>query len=220
MAKLQKTDCTRVAKPCAGMGLGAGQTSGHCQPPGGVSLVALPCGRRYTVPMNLTRALLAGAAACLVCVSAAAQWQWLDKDGRKVFSDRPPPADIPAKNILKQPGKPKVADVAPMADAAASAASGSKGAASGPRVAGVDKELEAKKKAAADAEAAKKKADEDKVAKQMADNCTRARQGKATLDSGVRMSTVNAAGEREIMDEAARAAESQRIQGIIAENCK
>ncbi|WP_216088085.1 DUF4124 domain-containing protein, partial [Shigella flexneri] len=30
--------------------------------------------------------------------------QWVDKDGRKVFSDRPPPVDVPAKNILKQPG--------------------------------------------------------------------------------------------------------------------
>ena len=44
------------------------------------------------------------AVACTWARGAAAQWQWIDKDGRKVFSDRPPPADIQEKNILKQPG--------------------------------------------------------------------------------------------------------------------
>jgi len=52
--------------------------------------------------MKMHRFLLA-AAACCFCLSATAQWQWLDKDGRKVFSDRPPPADVPDKNILAQP---------------------------------------------------------------------------------------------------------------------
>ena len=44
------------------------------------------------------------ALACTLPLAAVAQWQWLDKDGRKVFSDKSPPPDIPAKNILKQPG--------------------------------------------------------------------------------------------------------------------
>ena len=42
--------------------------------------------------------------ACTLSVGAQAQWQWLDKDGRKVFSDLAPPPDIPLKNILHQPG--------------------------------------------------------------------------------------------------------------------
>ena len=41
---------------------------------------------------------------CLVSAQAFAQWQWIGNDGRKVYSDRPPPADIPAQNVLKQPG--------------------------------------------------------------------------------------------------------------------
>ena len=169
--------------------------------------------------MNLIRAFLTGAAICLVSLSALAQWQWLDKDGRKVFSDRPPPADIPIKNILKQPGgKLKAVETAP--DDTAGAPATPKVAASGLRVSGKDKELETKKKQAEDAEATKRKAEEDKNAQAKADNCNRARQGKATYDSGARVARVNASGEREVMDDAARAAETKRMQDMIASNCK
>jgi hypothetical protein len=90
--------------------------------------------------------------------------------------------------------------------------------ASAPKTA-LDKELEAKKKAAADAELARKKADEDRMAKSRAENCARARQALATMDSGVRVGRVNASGEREIMDDASRAVETKRIQGIMASDC-
>ena len=43
--------------------------------------------------MNAFRLTLA-ALACSVPLMAAAQWQWLDKDGRKVFSDQPPPPNL------------------------------------------------------------------------------------------------------------------------------
>jgi len=54
--------------------------------------------------MKLTRPLFL-AFVCMVPLLAAAQWQWIDKDGRKVFSDRPPPSDIAPNRILKQPGQ-------------------------------------------------------------------------------------------------------------------
>jgi hypothetical protein len=53
-----------------------------------------------------------------------------------------------------------------------------------------------------------------------ADNCARAKFSKATVDSGLRLSRVNSKGEREIMDDAARAAEAKRLQEIIAADCK
>jgi hypothetical protein len=84
----------------------------------------------------------------------------------------------------------------------------------------VDKELEAKKKQAADAEIAKRKADEDRVTKAKVENCARAKQAKTTYDSGVRLSRSNAAGEKEILDDAARAEELKRIQSVIAADCK
>ena len=153
-----------------------------------------------------------------------AQWQWVDKDGRKVFSDRAPGADIPEKSILKRPAGQRTtpAAQAPAADAAANPTAASAPAlpASAAKGAGVDKELEAKKKLAADAEAAKRKAEEERIAKAKAENCARAKQSKITFDSGVRISRTNAAGEREVMDDDARAAEGRRIQGIIDTDCR
>lgn len=156
---------------------------------------------------------------CLWALAASAQYQWVDKSGRKVFSDQPPPADIPQKDILRQPGAaPRPAAVpAPSGDAAAGAP---KAASSAPRLSGVDKGLEEKKKQAEDAEAAKKRAQDEQNAKQRAENCNRARSSKADFDSGMRIARTNAQGEREFIDDDTRAAEAKRLQGIIASDCK
>jgi len=167
--------------------------------------------------MNMFRAALL-VLACASTPLAFAQWQWVDKDGRKVFSDQPPPASVPADKVLKRPGnRPAPAEPEPVA-AAASAPKAA--AASMPKVTGKDKELEEKKKAVAAAEAEKKKQQEEEHAKARAENCTRARQAKATLDSGVRLTVTNAKGEREIMDDASRNAEARRLQSIIDKDCK
>lgn len=50
-----------------------------------------------------TKSLIAAGLLCIAS-SSMAQWQWLDRSGRKVFSDRPLPADISEKNIIKRPG--------------------------------------------------------------------------------------------------------------------
>jgi predicted component of type VI protein secretion system len=169
--------------------------------------------------MKLSHALLA-ALLSLHGVGAWAQWQWLDKDGRKVFSDRAPNPDVPEKNIIKRPGnRGGVSVAAPTPVAAASAASAASPGA-GDKAEGVDKTLEAKKKQAEQAEAAKQKQEADRIAKAKAENCKRAQQAKVTFDSGVRISRTNAQGEREIMDDAARAAEQQRIDGIINTECR
>ena len=130
------------------------------------------------VRMKMHKLLLL-AVACTWAMGAAAQWQWTDKDGRKVFSDRPPPPDIPEKSILKQPGGNRPARAAPPAapaasDAAPAVAAAPKAAASAAG-AGKDKELEEKKAQAKAAEAAKKKAEDEKIAKAKAENCTRAK---------------------------------------------
>jgi Domain of unknown function (DUF4124) len=175
-----------------------------------------------------TQKLLLLALGCAWAMGASAQWQWVDKDGRKVFSDRPPPQDIPEKDILKQPGGRSAArTVAPLpatagegAVAAAGAASAPRAGASAPRISGTDKELDQKKKQSEDAEAAKKKAEEQRVAKARTESCNQAKSAKATMDSGIRVSRANAKGEQEIFDEAARDAENKRLQGIINSECK
>lgn len=145
-------------------------------------------------------------------MAASAQWQWIDKDGRRVFSDRAPPADTPASNILRQPGgKPARATAAPAEPAPA---------ASAPQLSGRDQELEEKKKQGETAEAQKKKAEEERLAAVRADNCARARKARAALDSGQRLARTNEQGEREIMDDAARAAEYRRLQPILEHDCR
>ncbi|MBK6998801.1 MAG: DUF4124 domain-containing protein [Rhodoferax sp.] len=160
-----------------------------------------------------------------VCLAASAQWQWVDNDGRKVFSDRPPPAEIPDKNVLKRPGARVLPTTSKATSAenpsdAASGAIAAKLPASAGKTSALDKELEAKKKQAAEAERAKVMAEEDRVARAKAENCNRAKQGKTTFDSGIRIARINAAGEREVMDEAARAEEVRRIQGVMERDCQ
>ena len=173
----------------------------------------------------MKKQLLVSLVMAWACGSAFAQWQWIDKDGRKVFSDRAPAPDVPEKSIIKRPAgalknaAPATTDTAAAKDVPSPGAS-SLPAASVPKVSGVDKELEARKKQAADAEAAKVKAEQDRLAKARAENCARVKQAKEAYDSGVRISRTNAAGEREILDDAARATELKRIQGLIDNECK
>jgi cytoskeletal protein RodZ len=154
--------------------------------------------------------------------SACAQWQWIDKDGRKVFSDRSPPAEIQDKDIIKRPvaRAPSTSRTAESADGNSDAASTPAAPASTPKVSNVDKELEAKKKQAADLELAKRRAEEERVTKAKIENCARAKQAKSTYDSGLRLSRVNKAGEPEVIDDATRKAELIRIQSIIDSDCK
>lgn len=157
------------------------------------------------------------------CSTAMAQWQWLDKDGRKVFSDRVPPPDVMEKDIVKRPTAalraPTAKEATPPGDAG-NATADAANARLAPLPSGVDKELEAKRKQAADAEAAKKKVEEERVAKIRIENCARAKQSLASLDSGVRISRSNAAGEREMLDDASRAAERARVQGVMNSDCR
>ena len=76
-----------------------------------------------------------------------------------------------------------------------------------------------KKKQAEQAEIAKRKAEEEKRLQVKEENCSRAKQAKANYDSGMRIAKTNEKGEREILDDAARASETKRIQTIIDADC-
>jgi hypothetical protein len=174
--------------------------------------------------MKLVHLLFLGLACCLP-LAASAQWQWLDKDNKKVYSDQPPPTDVPEKNILRRPNGlvPRVSFSTPPAatpDAAASAAVPAVAAPSAAKPSGVDKELAEKARKAEEGEKAQKAAEAQKIAQAKTENCNRARQGKATFDSGIRVARLNAQGEREILDDKARAAEQERLQAVISSDCK
>jgi hypothetical protein len=181
----------------------------------------------YTHKMDfklVSRTLILAIFSGSFALTAMAQWQWTDKDGRKVFSDRAPSGDIQEKNILKRPGGINQTAAVPASDGVTAvpslAASSPAGKASAPRLSGKDAQLEARKKQAEEEEEAKKKVEEEKMAKARADNCERAKRGLVSVQSGVRLSVTNARGEREFMDDNARAAEAKRLHAISESDCK
>lgn len=180
-------------------------------------------------PVRALLSLLVTATLGCIAVPAAAQWQWTDNNGKKVFSDSPPPQDVPDRNILKRPSgaAPAFTSKVMPAQAAAAAsatpaavASTPKAGASAPKLSGKDLELEKKKTQAEADEAAKKKAEDQKHAAAKADNCERARRSLASLQSGARISQLNAQGEREFMSDEQRQAEMQRTQNIVSADCR
>lgn len=156
--------------------------------------------------------------------TAAAQWKWKDKSGRVQYSDLPPPPNVSDAEILQRPGGAAARKPPPFApnSAQAAAAAMAASAASAPDAAarGVDPELEAKRRKAAEDEAAKHKAEEEKQKMARAENCQRAKANLRALDDGMRMARINEKGEREILDDKARAEEAKRTRDVVASDCK
>ena len=163
------------------------------------------------------RAACLAAALVAVALPAQAQWQWRDKSGQVTISDLPPPRDVPDKDILQRPEPARKAAAPALQPAAAS--SPASAAAAPVRPAG-DKELEARKRAAEQEQQAKARADEQKQTAQRADNCRRAHGYLTDLQSGQRIARSNAKGEREVLDDKARAVELRRTNEVIAADCK
>ena len=157
---------------------------------------------------------LAALAAVQQPAQSATQWKWLKADGRCCeYSDRPPPASVPEKDILQRPAAVKRAAAAPGSAASAAAAS-----ASAPPKA-IDPELEARRRKEQESREAGKKAEEEKEAKARAENCERAREYQRTLDSGMKIARTNQKGEREFLDDQQRSAENERNRKLLDQNC-
>ena len=175
------------------------------------------------------RVIWTGAALCATLITAApdaawAQWKWKDAKGQVHISDLPPPRDIPEKDVMQRPSD-AARRAAATAAAQASAASAPVPAAAGQAAAPaakpkVDPELEARRSRQEQEQKAKDKANEEKVNAQRAENCQRARQQVATLESGMRIARLNDKGEREVLDDKARAEEMQRARQVIASECR
>jgi hypothetical protein len=170
--------------------------------------------------MRPLRSIVALAAA-LTVLSVAAQiapppaWKWRDASGQINVSDLPPPASIPAKDILERPSPARP----PAAPAAASAVPVAPAlqAISTPRV---DPELEARRKRAVDEQVAQQRQQQERDATVRADNCSRAQAALALHSDGQRLYRTNAQGEREVLDDKMRADELQRIRAVIASDCR
>jgi hypothetical protein len=154
----------------------------------------------------------------LLALPAAAQWKWRDPSGHIQYSDTPPPPGVAEKDILQRPGGSsntvQRANVPVAAPVPVSAASGLPA----PKV--VDSELEAKRKKTEQDAADKKKADDAKTAAARAENCARAKAAMRSIESGVRLSRTNEKGEREFLDDKARAQETERTREVMTSECK
>lgn len=171
--------------------------------------------RCHPALLLVSLALLAGTA------QAQAIWKWRDENGVLQVSDQPPPNSVPLKDIVSRPNSqtPRGLPITPpLPDTTAPEAS------SAPAPARMDNELESrKKKMLADKAAAadeRRQADKARLDALKADNCKRAKSQLAMLDSGVRMARANDKGEREFLDDKARADEANRARSAVNENCQ
>lgn len=140
-------------------------------------------------------------ALALAAATVAAQvYKWVDKDGKVQYTDTPPPptaAKGEAKKLNTGPaGAPPAAK-----PVAAKAKEPEKSKADATKTA--QNEAAAQKNAALDEE-----------------RCRGAKRHLAALDSGRPLANTNDAGERVIMSDEERAAETARARAAIAESCK
>lgn len=165
---------------------------------------------------------VAGAVLFGCAALAQAQYGWIDAKGIRQYSDRPPPTSIPLKNIFKAPKGQLSADNPPPAEAAPAAAVSTAVPAALPATPSkaaptlAEREADYVKRQKTAAEQEKKARDDKANAGAAADNCERARSAKRTLDSGTRISTTDANGDKAFMDDAQRAAESARVDKMLA----
>ena len=158
--------------------------------------------------------------ACVLTLPAHAQWKWRDKDGRVTASDLPPPRDVLDKDIVQRPPQVRRATAQPAASVpGASGPSGPPGLVATPK-GPLEREVEARKLAAEQQQAVKAKAEEERLRTQRAENCRRARSQLAALDSGQRIARVNDKGEREVIDDRARADEQRQARDVMASDCR
>ncbi|MFO1288132.1 MAG: DUF4124 domain-containing protein [Rubrivivax sp.] len=182
-------------------------------------LNALPSRRAGMLAATLLLAIAAGS----FTTAAEAQWRWRDASGRINASDRPPPKEVPDKDILSRPSSAqrRALVTAEAASAAASAAgAGAPLAGASAPAGGLKAEVEAQRKRTEQEQAARAKAEEEKLAAQRAENCRRARAHAAALESGQRMARTNERGEREVLDDRARAEELRAARAVMASDCR
>lgn len=136
--------------------------------------------------------------------SAQDSWIWLDAQGRKVYSDLPPPQTLPDKQILQQPRRQPSPGTLPADDTRASVPTAAP--------AGDGKPAEVQLPAAE--RPLYQRNDET-----LRENCRRARAALQTLNSGLRLQTLNDKGEPVEMDATAREEEIRRMRQAERDSC-
>ncbi|MEA3193869.1 MAG: hypothetical protein QOD26_2202 [Betaproteobacteria bacterium] len=134
--------------------------------------------------------------------ASAQQFRWIDKEGRVQYGDTPPPG-VKATRL-----KPPPAGTAPSAAAKKDAEKP------------LTPEAAFRKRQQEQAEAEKKSAQASSESASRRENCESAQAQLRQIQSGQRISTVNAQGERVFLDDAQIARELSRAQQAAAANCQ
>jgi hypothetical protein len=140
---------------------------------------------------------------------ASAQWVWKDDQGHTVISDQAPPATVPLKNIVRQPGRTAPP---PVADDSAKDDTKTKSLA--------DQDVDFKKRQKESADAAKKAADEADRKRSQQQHCDAQRSAINTMQSGQRMTRTDDQGNRVFVDDATRASDLANAQADFSKNCQ
>ena len=152
----------------------------------------------------MTKTLLCAVGLAFAATAWAQQYRWVDKDGKVGYGDTPPPG------VQATPLKPPVS--APAAPAPAAKKDGSTTDLS-PEAAFRRRQQERQQR---DEKSAKERADAE--AKRV--NCEASQASLRSLQSGQRISSTNAAGERIFIDDEERAKEIERTQRAVSDWCK
>ncbi len=157
--------------------------------------------------------------ALTIASPASAQYIWLDKNNVKVYSDKPPPVDVPNSRVLKGPKGFKAQNIEAKQDStngteadkpASAAASASK-----PPMTTAEKNADFKKRQQEQAEKEKKGEAEEKNRQAKAENCERARQYQRSIQSGQRITRTNEKGAREHMSDEERNNEARKVEDTL-----
>jgi hypothetical protein len=138
--------------------------------------------------------------------TAAAQYRWVDQNGRVQYGDTPP-AGANA-SALRRPSAPAADDDEPKKDDARK----------GP-LTHAEKEAEFRKRREQGQKESEKQAQAERDAGDKAENCARAKEAVRIYESGGRVSRLDAKGERYFLDEAQLAQEAARARQAAQHWC-
>ena len=196
--------------------------------------------------LPLALALVTGLCLATLATPAEAQarYEWADENGRKVYSDVPPPpgsrvtqltlrgerqppeapSRVPGAEATAQPAAHGSADAEtgqtaegkPTTTAAIHSAAGSAGG-KPPSVA--DKEMAFRKRQAEQAEAEQKQLAKAQEDRRQAQACDDGKASLRSLESGQRVSRTNESGEREFISDAERDNRIRQLRDDLANRC-
>ena len=158
---------------------------------------------------------------CRLPLAASAQWMWLDKGGRKVFSDQPPPAEVAPERILKQPRQRNAAAGRTRRrspTAAAPAARLQRPACPRPRAR--TRCWTRRRSRWRPPMRTRRRPRRPRSPRCASENCSRAKSSKANYESGVRLSRLNDKGEHESWTTTSAPRRLKVLSDVIARDCR